>query len=325
MRRSSCQTRKGFVLLMVLVAIIVVGVAMTATARRSLHASLSAIEAQHSMQRRWGMASCQRTVLPAAASLFEVNDLKTRRQRGKQVPFPAIIEDRVILGGQTFDLLIADEDAKANLNAIYDAGGRRVCEQALNRLTGPFESRTVRLMPVRESNSKITAKRSAARDSKLSGETDKEDSKTSLESVWPALRSWGEVFDLVQVNRLAGEDRQLAKMTRNLSLYGSGRLNVFRAGDETVQVVCTAVVQEGLSKRILSKIRDTSLGDVNLILESAVSNAEDRRALQTLLSASSSSFSLWIEASDKSSRQQRFAVQSLNENGIAQTTEFSFE
>ena len=185
---------------MVLVAIIVVGVAMTATARRSLQASLSAIEAQQSMQRRWGMVSCQRTVLPAAGSLFEVNDLKTRKQRGKQIPFPAILEDRVILGGQTFDLLIADEDAKANLNAIYDAGGRRVCEQALSRLTGPFESRTVRLMPVRESNSKITAKRSAARDSELSGEREKEDSNKSAENIWPALRSWGEVFDLVQVH-----------------------------------------------------------------------------------------------------------------------------
>ena len=310
---------------MVLVAIIVVGVAMTATARRSLEASLSAIEAQNSMQRRWGMVSCQRTVLPGAASLFEVNDLKIRKQRGKQIPFPAVLEDRVILGGQTFDLLIADEDAKANLNAIYDAGGRRECEQALKRLTGPFESRTVRLMPVRESNSKRTAKRSASRESELAGKEERKESKTSVENNWPALRSWGEVFDLVQVHRLAGEDRQLAKMTRNLSLYGSGRLNVFRAGDETVQSVCTAVVQEGLSKRILSKIRDTSLGDVSLILESAVTNAEDRSALKALLSASSNSFSLWIEASDKSSRQQRFAVQALNENGIVQTTEFSFE
>ncbi len=323
MRKTSVERKKGFVLLMVLVAIIIVGVAMTATARRSLHASLAAIEFQRSMQRRWGMVSCQRALLTSAAGIFEVNDLKTRKQRGKQLAFPAILEDRVVLGGQTFDLLLADEDAKANLNAIYDAGGMRDCELSLNRLTGAMESRTVRLQPVRESNSKLTAKLAAASESKLDGQ--KRETNNSTVSLLPAFRSWGEVFDLLQVNRIAGEDRQLAKMTRKVTLYGTGRLNVFRASDETVLAICTTVVQEGLAKRVLAKIRETSLGEIGLILERSVTNAEDRRGMQSLLSASSSCFSIWIEASDKSSRQQRLAIQSLNEMGSVQTTEFSFE
>ena len=323
MKSQQRRSRKGFVLMMVLVAIIVVGVAMTTTARRSLHASLSAIETQQSMQRRWGMHSCQRTLLSAAAGLFEVSDLKTRKQRGKQAAFPAIIEDRVSLGGQTFDLLIGDEDAKANLNAIYDAGGRRECEQALKRLLGAFESRAIRLRPVRDSTSKITAKRTSDRGSKL--DKVKTEANSSVDRVLPALRSWGEVFDLVQVNQLGGDDRQLATMTRKLSLYGTGRLNLFRATDETLLAVCNAVVQEGLSKRILSKVRETSLGEVGLILERTVTNAEDKKALQALLGSTSSSYSLWIEASDRRSRQQRFAVQALNEIGMLQTMEFSFE
>ncbi len=326
MRGKRLKPKKGFVLLMVLVAIIIVGVALTASARRSLRASLAAVEAQSSMQRRWGMVSCQRALLPAAASLFEVSDLKTRKQRGKQLAFPAIIEDRIVLGGQTFDLLLADEDAKANLNAIFDAGGKRECEMALNRLIGPMESRTVRLLPNRKSNRELTAKRSASSDSQLEGEKrEKTETNEPEVSFLPALRSWGEVFDLLQVNRLTGEDRQLAKMTRKISLIGSGRLNVFRAADESVLAVCNAVVQEGLAKRVLAKIRETSLGEIGLILEKSVTNTEDRRELRALLDASSTSFSIWIEATDKNSRQQRLAIQALNDTGAVQTTEFSFE
>ncbi len=323
MRKSSIVQKKGFVLLLVLVAIIIVGVSLTATARRSLDASLAAIESQRSMQRRWGMVSCQRALLPAAAGLFDVSDLKTRKMRGKQLAFPAIIEDRVVLGGQTFDLLLADEDAKANLNAIYDVGSKRVCELSVKRLTGAMEFRTIQLRPVRDSMSQLAAKLSAASESILDGEN--LESASFAKNGLPAFRSWGEVFDLLQINRIDGEDRQLAKMTRKITLQGTGRLNVFRASDEAVLAVCTTVVQEGLAKRILAKIRETSLGEIRLILERSVTNADDRKALSTLLGTSSSSFSIWIEAADKSSRQQRLALQSLNEVGTVQTTEFSYE
>ncbi len=321
------KPKRGFVLLMVLVAIIVVGVAMTTSARRSLQASLAAAEEHRSLQRRWGMLSCQRTLLPAAASIFEVSDLNTRRERnrerGSQRAFPSILESRIQLGGQTFDLLLADEDAKANLNAIYDAGGERECEQAIRRLTGPMESRTARLMPTRKSQSTLATQQAKRTDLQSTDQTTK--TNNSSENLGLSFRSWGEVFDLVQLNRLAGEDRQLAKMTRNLSLHGSGRLNVFRAPDETLLAVCGAVVQDGLARRVLANLRETSLGEIGLILERTVTNAEDRNALRTMLGATSSSFSIWIEATDGNSRQQRLAIQALNEIGAVQTIEFSFE
>lgn len=320
---SRPRSRCGFVLLVVLAAIIVVGLALTSTARRGLNATISAIEAQKSLQRRWGMTSCQRAILPAAQSLFDVSDRTTRRQRGKKTAFPAVLEDRVMLGDQTFDLLVADEDAKANLNAIYDASDIQTCERALSRLTGPLESRSVQLTPERASTNQQSAKKSRASASKLEDPNSEIDS--SPDSIAPAFRSWGEVFDLVQLHRLAGDDRQLAKMTRQLSLFGTGRLNVFRAKDETILAVCSAVVREGLAQRVLSKVRETSLGEVRLVLDQTVTNEIDRRDLQKLLGDSSNSFSIWIEVSSKSVRQQRLAIQAPNEIGITQTTEFSFE
>jgi hypothetical protein len=317
---------------MVLVAIIVVGVAMTASARRSLLASISAIESQQSIQRRWGSYSCQMTMLKSAPTLFEFTDLSTRQGRGKAKALPAILEDRVILGDQMFDLLVADEDAKANLNAIYDIGGIRAVETAVSDLAGTFESRTRRLAPVRASASTLTVKKPSSDKSKPSENV--ESSSTAIEpaevapnpsSSIPAFRSWGEVFDLVQVAQMTGEDRQIAKMTRNLSLLGSGQLNVFRASDETVLAVCQAAVSKALANRVLSEIRGTSIRETNLLLVRTVKNEEDRQKLLALLGSTSRSFSIWIETTTKNSRQQRFAVQSPNSSGNLQITEFSFE
>ena len=324
MAKISRRPDRGFVLLMVLVAIIVVGVALTTTARRSLQSTLIASESQQAIQRRWGTFSCQKTLLPAASALFEVSDRSTRKQQGKQVAFPSVFQDRIILGGQTFDLLLADEDAKANLNAVFDFGGLRACEQTMKQLVGAFEARSVRLLPERTSQAKKTAKQSSAQESKLAQPSNSGEKLPTL-VISPAFRSWGEVFDLVQVQRLAGDDRQLAKMTRQVSLFGTGRLNVFRATDESVLAVCKSVVEDGLAKRVLSKIRDTSLGEVNLILELTITNQEDRAKLQTLLSTSSSSYSLWIETTSKMSRQQRFVTQAPDGRGAIRTTEFSFE
>jgi len=310
------------VLLLVLVAIVVVGVAMTTSAKRSLQMSLSAIESSRAIQRRWGMYSCQRTLLPAASGLFDVSDRTTRKQRGRKIPFPAVLSDRLILGGQTLDLIVSDEDAKANLNAIYDIGGKRVCEKALTSLAGAIESRTVQLIPNRASVASPTAKNSAAGESTLSG--NKESTLPNID-FFPAFRSWGEVFDLVSLSRISGDDRQIAKMTRRITLFGTGRLNVFRAADETVLAVSKAAIQDGLAQRVLSKIRETSLSQIDLILEQTVTNEDDRQELKLLLSESSNSFSIWIEISDRSSRQQRFAVQSPDNFGKIRTAEFSFE
>jgi type II secretory pathway pseudopilin PulG len=323
MIQSVVSKKRGFVLLMVLVAIMIVGVALTATARKSLLASLAAIDEQKTMQRRWGMFSCQRTLLPAASGIFEVSDQKSKKQRGKQIAFPAVIEDRIVLGGQAIDLLLADEDAKANLNAIYDAGGTQECEITLNRLTGAMDSRSVRLLPNRVSQKNLAFERQKSGESILGENTSSKEASQVNDA--PAFRSWGEVFDLIKVNRFAGDDRQVAKMTKNVTIFGSGRLNVFRASDDAVLAVCNCVAQEGLSKRVLLKIRETFLGEIRLILERSVTNSKDREGLIALLSSSSSSFSLWMEATDKNSRQQRLAIQAMDENGTLRINEFSFE
>jgi type II secretory pathway pseudopilin PulG len=318
------RRNSGFVLLLVLISIIVIGTALTVVARRTLTTTQAILAQQQAMQQRWGMFSCQRTVLPAASNIFDASDQQMHKRRGKQIAFPSSFKDQVNLGNQYFDLLLADEDAKANLNTVYDVGGSGKCEQALRSLCGVVEARSIRLIPARPSRSVLTAIDSQKARSQLSGESENE-VKPVFDTDVLAFRSWGEVFDLISVNALLGDDRHLAKMTRGVSLFGTGRLNVFRATDEAITTVCDSIVQPALSKRILLKIRETSLGQMDLILQQTVTDAKSRDQLSKILGNSSQSFSIWIEATGSSTRSQRFAVQHPHSSGPIQTTEFSFE
>jgi type II secretory pathway pseudopilin PulG len=314
----------GFMLLMVLVTIVVVGVALTTTARRSLLASIAGAESQQAAQRHWGMISCQRVFLVAAPRIFEVSDRVARMPRGKKSAPPSKLQDRVLLGGNTFNLLLADEDAKADLNSIYDFANQRECQRALTRLCGPIAARTVALRPSRESLGVIQS-REIESQSKGDAADDQSSPVVTASVATRAFRSWGEVFDLVQVNRLAGDDRQLATMTRELTLFGTGKINLFRASDEAILAVCGSVIEDGLAKRLLEKLRSTSLRETELILEQTVIKEDDRKNLIDMLGESSNSFSLWIEATGQRSRKQRLAIITPDTLGRLKTIEFSFE
>ncbi len=314
------RNQRGVILLLVLVAILVVGVALTTTARRSLLASTAAIDAQQSLQRRWGVVSCRQTILRQAEGVFSEIEGSRADTRRSQTPFVAMVSDRVLLGGQNFDLIIADEDAKANLNSIYHSAGLSQCEQAATTLIGPFDRRMLQLRP--ETPSAATPKpRSAGR----LGDQGEVPTDTNFLQAPAAFRSWGEIFDLVAMNAIAGDDRQLAALTRRMTLFGRGRMNVFRASDEAVLAVCGSVVQDGLGRRLLERMRQSSLRDIALVLDQVVTNVEDRARLKQLFANGSSCFSLWIETTNGQSRQQYFAVRVPDERGTIRTIESSYE
>lgn len=306
------RKQRGVVLMMVLVAVVLVGMALTVTARQSLQSQLSAAEQQRALQMRWGMFSCQKSVLPAASALFDASDRRVKKSRGRTQAYPSILAGNVILGGHTFSLLLADENAKINLNALYDIQGLPECENAIHRLVEPMASRTTQLLPARPSR-------------RIFNEQNQSNGSLLESTLNPAFRSWGEVFDLVQLQRLAGDDRQLATMTHQISLYGTCKLNVLRAKDEVILAACRSTIPDGLSKRLLSRIRETTLNQIDLILEQTITNLKDRAELSQILGTTSDSFSLWIEATGRRARHQRLALQVPDENGGLQITEFSFE
>src|SRR5215203_6677879 len=107
------KKRRGYILLTTLALLVLSSTLLVTLARSSIQRSLEARQSTEDLQRRWGQISCQRALLPHAENIL-INQEKLHRR-----PFP-IYRASVQLGMQQFDLVLADEQSKANVNAVLD-------------------------------------------------------------------------------------------------------------------------------------------------------------------------------------------------------------
>src|SRR6266513_6429076 len=107
------QQRRGYILLTTLALLVLSSTLLVTLARSTIERSSQARQSQQDLQRRWGDISCQRALLPHAESIL-VNQEKLHQR-----PYPTY-RAAVQLGPQFFDLVISDEQAKTNVNALLD-------------------------------------------------------------------------------------------------------------------------------------------------------------------------------------------------------------
>lgn len=306
----------GYVLLVVLAVSVLVLTVLGTLANLSLQRGLQAADAQRGLQMRWGALTLQEAMLRQADNAFTIREERIAATQPGAAPPPATIRTVITLGGVRFDLLLGDEDAKLNLNALYHHAGQQKAGQALSR-SNPALGRAIRSAPA-------VKPLLLSRESRLisPASEDSEDQPIIL----AAFRSWGEVFDLGQLDRLGGGPAALANVTTTTTCWGSGQLNFRRASDDAILAVLGSVVQDGGAQRILKKYRrNPTVADLNTLLETEVSNRSDRRELARLLSETSANFSLWIHASARSGQPlQRFVVMNRDDEGVTRYEQFAF-
>ena len=84
-RRTESSNRRGLVLFMVLVSIIVVTVTLVSIAQESFRVTNDAVRAKRDLQHKWGAESLRRSVLPVASVMFDEAE-KSRRKAGNDEP-----------------------------------------------------------------------------------------------------------------------------------------------------------------------------------------------------------------------------------------------
>src|SRR6266850_6422470 len=125
------QQRRGYILLTSLALLVLSSTLLVTLARATIQRSAEAKQSQQDLQRRWGQISCQRALLPQAESILA--NLEKLHQRA----FPSY-RATIQLGPQLFDLLISDEQSKANVNVLLDLTDKPRTESQLRTTFSNF-------------------------------------------------------------------------------------------------------------------------------------------------------------------------------------------
>ena len=113
---KSCRSsppRQGYVLLMTLALLVMSSTLLVTVGRIAVSHAASASVAQETLQRKWGTITCRNAVLPFAEPIL------LHVEADANVPMPQL-RVKIHLTDQEFNLIIGDEQAKANVNAMLD-------------------------------------------------------------------------------------------------------------------------------------------------------------------------------------------------------------
>ena len=225
------------------------------------------------------------------------------------------------LGGLGFTFVLADEDARANVNSLYHYGGAEKATAAIRDLSGAFVA--VRLNPEvpaiggQKMVQEMPVPAGAA-------ETDEEEPGVGADFASDAFRSWGQVFDLTRAPGLRSG-------APNLSCFGSPALNVRRASDDCVIETAAVVVAKGKARTIVEDYRRSRASEIDRIIDRHTPNRWHRLQLKRLLSESSVCYSLRIVSGSPGSKsgslvgiRDSFAAITLDEEGAMRTREVEY-
>ncbi len=300
---------------MVIAASVLVVTVLGTLAKISMRRALDAASAQRSLQQRWGALLLQQALLKRAASIFQEREELLAKIDPKMVP-PPYLRDVITMHDVTFDILLGDEDAKLNLNALYHQVGSGEAEAAIHTIVGPTARGAVRLLPVKKPMS-------LSREQKILSVSAEASDDEELATV-DAFRSWGEVFDIAALKTLLGSEAAVANATTGITCWGTGQLNFKRASDEAILAIIGSVVQDGGARRILKRYRQNPAASLPVLLQLEVKQQRQRERLSRLLNQTSTNFSIWIHASSKNDRGlTHFVVSRRDDEGVTRFSKFS--
>ena len=285
-RTRQHQREHGYMLVMTLLLVALAGTALAAVARGSLREAVTATRALDDLQRRWAVRSCQTTLLVRAEDIL----LDAEAQRIGPVP---ALDVELRLNGEIYHVVLADEQAKANVNTIHTRLGDEQTRYAVTELLAASHAQGRALLRPRQTGHR---------------QRDADDAeRTLISSVLdqqPAFGCFAQILspppsatDPMRIGDwLAGRGDFRAAASRHLTCWGDGRVQIRRASRQVLQSVCLPLLDLGQVQAILD-IRSTRPGlSVAQALEELELKPEQRSALMELLTTESRCHSLWVSA-----------------------------
>jgi hypothetical protein len=190
---------------------------LVAVGRMAVQHALAAREAQEELQRRWGVISCQQAVMPFAEKILANAEAQQKR------PVP-LLKSRVLMGNQSFDLIVADEQAKANVNAMLESmHDRSTVESHLRQgMSGSGLVNNIHLhpAPIKTASTQPASQPASA-----------------PMGVPRWIDGMGQVFDSVTPGQLVSSGS--APPAQRLTCWGTGAINILRASEASLQLAAS--------------------------------------------------------------------------------------
>ena len=257
------QPKGAAVLIMVVVMLAIAALLSAGIARRALDQTVAAAKKTDDLQRRWGEISLRHAVLNRAEILLRTAELQGGAKRPE-------LQTTVTLGGQTFLIILSDEQAKLNLNTAFRYGRESAVRKAL--IEGGIQWPT-RLRP---------------------------DPRATPNSPYPpAFSSWGQLYDFSDFFNMPEKNYLLlTRLGERTTCWGNGQLNVNRAGNETIRAVCELVALPQSATALLELRQEHPAWSLERTIREADIPDRDRRAFRQVLTDRSRCHALWTITSN---------------------------
>lgn len=337
----------GYVLLMILLLLPVAAVAMAGVVRLSLHRAVEAQQAEQQLQVRWALRSAQQTLGPQMQQALEEAD------RASPEPV-AGWQGELVLAGRPMTIVLFDEQAKVNLNALVHRRGPDMAQEALRTLMRRHGTALpLALRPL----ARPSPETSGPRRPHLTAPSPAHDAQARQEQAVtgpgaPAYTSFGQIFAAATPEQLLGRENRLpgsrpaphgraghlpgdglpgagaggelpgaggtlpgAGIASDVTVWGDGRIHFRRASRAALLAACAPVLGPGEVEQIV-QLRQQQPGlSLTALLNQLQLEEQQRATARALLTDQSRCHSLWLTVHGEHRRWHRLTVASAGRGG----------
>jgi hypothetical protein len=276
MRRN--PDNKAFILLMVLVLLAVAAVVLAALARQSCELATEASSARRSLQLEWGSVSAKELLLGSAAEMLDQPETEGQKA-------PRAIRRTVSLKGIKYELVLSDEQVKANVNLLSKRREGQGVEGILQSLqSGARTNLRVQLRP-----SKIQNQETAV-------------------GLVPLYGSYDQLFQYGHPSELVNPASTDGTPVSHITCWGSGQVNFLKAPKEVLRATFEGLLDETQLDDLEKLVQDNPYASLSEAVKVLKLPAEKAPQVTSLLTDQSSCFSLWVVADDSTRKFYRLYI-----------------
>lgn len=224
------RRHRAYALLLTLILLAVVATTMGVAAEQGLSASLRARRELRDIQRKWLVESAAELLEHADQALIDRETDRTDSDDpvSHRNSVGSFIEQTLDLGHHQVTITLADEQAKANLNTLYDRYERSGLMVRLQRLAASTGAATPPANPRAVGRFEATAVRSTAS--------------------WPAFVWFDQLYAGATHPQIEADF--LNGLMKHTTLWGDGRVRIDRASNPALRAVLTPLLSDAQIDRL---------------------------------------------------------------------------